>query len=92
LTVAAAATGGPTEPPAAPALPLLRRAALGYLPLLVLCYVVSIIDRVNVGFAKTRMQQALQFLIPWGPAAAGVAFVQTPLQFYLPASCSARWR
>jgi MFS family permease len=103
-------------------LPLLRRVALRYLPLLFLCYVVSIIDRVNVGFAKTQMQQALQFsdvvyglgagiffvgyfifevpsnmilarvgarkwiariLMMWGPAAAGLAFVETPTQFYV---------
>jgi MFS family permease len=102
-------------------LPLLKRVALRYLPLLFLCYVVSIIDRVNVGFAKTQMQQVLQFsdvvyglgagiffvgyfifevpsnmllarigarkwiariLIMWGPASAGLAFVETPLQFY----------
>jgi MFS family permease len=103
-------------------LPLLRRVALRYLPLLFLCYVVSIIDRVNVGFAKMQMQQALQFsdvvyglgagiffigyflfevpsnmllarvgarkwiariLLMWGPVAAGIAFVETPLQFYM---------
>ncbi|MBN8509534.1 MAG: MFS transporter [Burkholderiales bacterium] len=103
-------------------LPLLRRAALRYLPLLFLVYIVAIIDRVNVGFAKLQMQQALQFsdvvyglgagiffvgyflfeipsnmllarigarkwiariLILWGPIAAGIAFVETPLQFYL---------
>ena len=102
-------------------LPLLKRVALRYLPLLFLCYIVSIIDRVNVGFAKMHMQQALQFsdvvyglgagiffigyflfevpsnmllarvgarkwiariLLMWGPVAAGIAFVETPLQFY----------
>lgn len=103
-------------------LPLLKRVALRYLPLLFLCYIVSIIDRVNVGFAKLQMQQALEFsdvvyglgagiffigyflfempsnmllarvgarrwiariLILWGPVAAGIAFVETPFQFYL---------
>lgn len=103
-------------------LPLLKLVALRYLPLLFLCYVVSIIDRVNVGFAKMHMQQALQFsdvvyglgagifflgyflfevpsnmvlarvgarkwiariLLMWGPVAASLAFVETPLQFYV---------
>lgn len=101
---------------------LLKRVAWRYLPLLFLCYVVSIIDRVNVGFAKLQMQQALEFsdvvyglgagifflgyflfevpsnmllarvgarkwiariLLMWGPVAAGLAFVETPLQFYV---------
>lgn len=103
-------------------LPLLKRVAWRHLPLLFLCYVVSIIDRVNVGFAKLQMQQALEFsdvvyglgagiffvgyflfevpsnmmlarvgarkwiariLLMWGPVAAGLAFVETPLQFYV---------
>ena len=61
--------------PEAAVLPLLRRVALRYLPLLFLCYVVSIIDRVNVGFAKTQMQQALQFSDVVYGLGAGIFFV-----------------
>lgn len=101
---------------------LLNRVALRYLPFLLLAFIVSIIDRVNVGFAKLQMQQALEFsdvvyglgagiffigyflfevpsnmilarvgarrwiariLMIWGPIAAGTAFVETPMQFYI---------
>jgi len=55
--------------------PLLRRVALRYLPLLFLCYVVSIIDRVNVGFAKAQMQQTLQFSDVVYGLGAGIFFV-----------------
>lgn len=122
MTTLAAPLAAPQAAPLdAGTLPLLKRVALRYLPLLFLCYIVSIIDRVNVGFAKLQMQQALQFsdvvyglgagiffvgyflfevpsnlllarigarrwiariLILWGPAAAGVAFVETPAQLY----------
>lgn len=113
----------PTTPTMDPQLlPLLKRVALRYLPLLFILYVVAIIDRVNVGFAKLQMQEALQFsdtvyglgagiffigyflfevpsnmllarvgarkwiariLIMWGPISAAIAFVETPLQFYV---------
>ena len=56
-------------------LPLLKRVAWRYLPLLFLCYVVSIIDRVNVGFAKLQMQQALEFSDVVYGLGAGIFFV-----------------
>jgi MFS family permease len=56
-------------------LPLLRRVALRYLPLLFLLYVVATIDRVNVGFAKLRMQEALQFSDTIYGIGAGIFFV-----------------
>jgi MFS family permease len=56
-------------------LPLLKRVALRYLPLLFLLYVVAIIDRVNIGFAKLQMQQALQFSDVVYGLGAGIFFV-----------------
>lgn len=56
-------------------LPLLKRVALRYLPLLFLLYVVATIDRVNVGFAKLRMQEALQFSDTIYGIGAGIFFV-----------------
>lgn len=56
-------------------LPLLKRVALRYLPLLFLLYVVATIDRVNVGFAKLRMQEALQFSDTVYGIGAGIFFV-----------------
>ena len=68
-----------TPLPAAPlddgALPLLKRVALRYLPLLFVLYVVAIIDRVNVGFAKLQMQQALQFSDVVYGLGAGIFFI-----------------
>lgn len=120
MTTLAASAG--TLPIDDSVLPLLKRVALRYLPLLFLIYIVAIIDRVNVGFAKLQMQQALQFsdvvyglgagiffigyflfeipsnmllarigarkwiariLILWGPIAASIAFIETPMQFYV---------
>jgi MFS family permease len=56
-------------------LDLLKRVALRYLPLLFLLYVVAIIDRVNVGFAKLRMQEALQFSDTVYGIGAGIFFL-----------------
>ncbi|MFM9960111.1 MAG: MFS transporter [Planctomycetaceae bacterium] len=38
-----------------------RKAYLRLLPLLFVCYVIAYIDRVNVGFAKLQMREALNF-------------------------------
>jgi D-galactonate transporter len=38
-----------------------RKVAVRLIPLLFLCYIAAYLDRVNVGFAKLQMQQALQF-------------------------------
>ncbi len=56
-------------------LALLKRVALRYVPLLFLLYVVAIIDRVNVGFAKLRMQEALQFSDTVYGLGAGIFFI-----------------
>ena len=38
-----------------------RKVAIRLIPLLFLCYIAAYLDRVNVGFAKLQMQQALEF-------------------------------
>src|ERR1700750_94234 len=38
-----------------------RKVAWRIIPLLFVCYIAAYLDRVNVGFAKLQMQQALQF-------------------------------
>ena len=54
------------EPLGQPALPdsaadaVYRKVAVRLIPLLFLCYIAAYLDRVNVGFAKLQMQQALQ--------------------------------
>ncbi|WP_372958850.1 MFS transporter [Marinobacter sp.] len=55
--------------------PLLRRAALRYLPVLFIAYIFSIIDRVNVGFAKLQMQQDLHFSDVVYGLGAGIFFI-----------------
>ena len=66
----------PTTPTMDPQLlPLLKRVAFRYLPLLFILYVVSIIDRVNVGFAKLQMQEALQFSDTVYGLGAGIFFI-----------------
>ncbi|MFL6630043.1 MAG: hypothetical protein ACJ8G1_26650, partial [Vitreoscilla sp.] len=52
-----------------------RKVALRLIPLLFLCYIAAYLDRVNVGFAKLQMLQALQLsevVYGWG---AGIFFV-----------------
>ncbi|MFM7317189.1 MAG: MFS transporter, partial [bacterium] len=38
-----------------------KKAYLRLIPLLFVCYVIAYVDRVNVGFAKLRMQDDLGF-------------------------------
>ena len=44
-------------------------------PLLVVCYVVAYLDRVNVGFAKLQMLQELQFSETVYGLGAGIFFI-----------------
>jgi ACS family tartrate transporter-like MFS transporter len=50
-----------TDPPQTLANRVRRKVAWRILPLLFLLYMVAYLDRANVGFAKLRMQQELQF-------------------------------
>src|SRR5436305_14961380 len=37
----------------------LRKIAMRLIPLLFMCYVIAYVDRINVGFAKLQLQEAL---------------------------------
>ncbi|MEK5057445.1 MFS transporter [Paenibacillus shunpengii] len=99
-----------------------RKVTLRLIPFLFLCFTISILDRVNIGFAALRMNEDLGFsdavygfgagiffvgyfllevpgsammtkigarrwisriMISWGLIAIIMAFVQTPVQFYI---------
>src|SRR5207253_11112141 len=52
-----------------------RKVAWHILPLLLLCYLVAYLDRVNVGFAKLQMSDDLQFSEPIYGLGAGLFFI-----------------
>ena len=52
-----------------------RKVAARLIPLLFLCYIAAYLDRVNVGFAKLQMQQALQFSDAVYGFGAGIFFI-----------------
>jgi len=52
-----------------------RTVAARLIPLLFLCYIAAYLDRVNVGFAKLQMQQALQFSDSVYGFGAGIFFI-----------------
>jgi D-galactonate transporter len=52
-----------------------RKVSWRLIPLLFLCYIVAYLDRVNVGFAKLQMQDALQFSEAVYGLGAGIFFV-----------------
>ena len=52
-----------------------RKVAVRLIPLLFLCYIAAYLDRVNVGFAKLQMQQALQFSDSVYGFGAGIFFI-----------------
>ena len=52
-----------------------RKVALRLIPLLFVCYIAAYLDRVNVGFAKLQMQQALQFSESVYGLGAGIFFI-----------------
>ena len=52
-----------------------RKVAARLIPLLFLCYIAAYLDRVNVGFAKLQMQQALQFSDSVYGFGAGIFFI-----------------
>ncbi|GAB5100703.1 MFS transporter [Caballeronia sp. HLA56] len=51
------------------------KVALRVVPLLILCYVVAYLDRINVGFAKLQMQDALGFSDAVYGLGAGIFFI-----------------
>ena len=52
-----------------------RKVAWRLIPLLFLCYIAAYLDRVNVGFAKLQMQQALKFSDAVYGFGAGIFFI-----------------
>ncbi|CAG9204303.1 Putative tartrate transporter [Paraburkholderia sabiae] len=54
---------------------LYRKVALRLIPLLFICYVVAYLDRINVGFAKLQMQDALGFSDTVYGLGAGIFFI-----------------
>jgi D-galactonate transporter len=54
---------------------LYRKVALRLVPLLIICYVVAYLDRINVGFAKLQMQESLGFSDAVYGLGAGIFFI-----------------
>ncbi len=54
---------------------LYLKVALRVVPLLIVCYVVAYLDRINVGFAKLQMQEALGFSDAVYGLGAGIFFI-----------------
>ncbi|MEJ8853091.1 MFS transporter [Variovorax robiniae] len=52
-----------------------RKVSWRLIPLLFVCYIVAYLDRVNVGFAKLQMQDALQFSEAVYGLGAGIFFI-----------------
>ena len=54
---------------------LYRKVAWRLMPLLLVCYIVAYLDRVNVGFAKLQMMSALGFSDVVYGMGAGIFFI-----------------
>jgi sugar phosphate permease len=52
-----------------------RKVTWRIMPLLLVCYIVAYLDRVNVGFAKLQMMQALGFSDVVYGLGAGIFFI-----------------
>ncbi|MGF6528405.1 MFS transporter [Variovorax sp. PvP013] len=67
--------GGTVSAAGADADAVYRKVGWRLIPLLFVCYIVAYLDRVNVGFAKLQMQDALQFSEAVYGLGAGIFFV-----------------
>lgn len=54
---------------------LYLKVALRLIPILIICYVVAYLDRINVGFAKLQMQESLGFSDAVYGLGAGIFFI-----------------
>ncbi|HRZ62655.1 MAG TPA: MFS transporter, partial [Rubrivivax sp.] len=54
---------------------LFAKVSRRLLPLLVICYVIAFLDRVNIGFAQLQMKQTLPFSDAAYAFGAGVFFI-----------------
>jgi D-galactonate transporter len=75
---------------------LYRKVAWRLIPLLFVCYIVAYLDRVNVGFAKLQMQNALQFSEAIYGLGAGIFFIgyflfEVPSNLFLHRVGARRW-
>ena len=61
--------------PHSPCDALYRRVALSLIPLLLLCYVIAMIDRLNVGYAKLQFMDDLHFDEAVFGMAAGILYI-----------------
>lgn len=71
----AMAPEGSSAIPAAQEDGIYRKVGWRLAPLLVVCYVVAYLDRVNVGFAKLQMLQELHFSETVYGLGAGIFFI-----------------
>ena len=65
----------PSERAAATGAALYRRIGLRLVPFLLLCYLVAMIDRLNIGFAKLQFMESLHFSESVFGAAAGILYI-----------------
>ncbi|POA14412.1 MFS transporter, partial [Pseudomonas sp. FW300-N1A1] len=54
---------------------LFSKVSWHLLPLLILCYIVAFIDRINIGFAQLQMKQKLDFSNEAYALGAGIFFI-----------------
>ncbi|WP_179404079.1 MFS transporter [Burkholderia guangdongensis] len=69
---------GPTAGRAAPATEdaaVYRKVNWRLLPLLLVCYMVAFLDRINIGYAQLQMKQTLSFDAPVYALGAGIFFI-----------------
>jgi sugar phosphate permease len=67
--------GEPASPGLTGADAVYRKVSLRLIPLLFICYIAAYLDRVNVGFAKLQMQDALRFSESVYGLGAGIFFI-----------------
>ena len=70
-----AASGGPQSRYSADDEKLFSKLSWHLLPLLIVCYVIAFLDRINIGFAQLQMKQTLPFSDAAYAFGAGVFFI-----------------
>jgi D-galactonate transporter len=86
----------PPAPTGAGADAVYRKVSLRLIPLLFVCYIAAYLDRVNVGFAKLQMQDALKLSDSVYGLGAGIFFIgyflfEVPSNIILHKVGAARW-
>ena len=70
-----AQSGGPQTPYSAEDEKLFSKISWRLLPLLIICYIIAFLDRINIGFAQLQMKQTLPFSDAAYAFGAGVFFI-----------------